>query len=155
MLQDEHEFAPDVLPGADAYPETDVWSDRAVERGGRLDLTGAIRTRERDRRLTVNFYCETSASGRPRLVEKLPINSFRLPFIDAVQDPSRIRWRYGAIDSETAPPIVLENLPVCGNCHSFSGDGSVLGLDVDYGNDKGGYAVLPVEEQMVMNDEKI
>ncbi len=78
-----------------------------------------------------------------------------LPFIKAVQDPSRIRWRFGSIDSEVAPPIVLENLPVCGNCHSFSGNGSVLGLDVDYGNDKGGYAILPVSEQMLMDDEKI
>ena len=78
-----------------------------------------------------------------------------LPFITAVQDPARIRWRYGAIDSENAPPIVLEDLPVCGNCHSFSQDGSVLGLDVDYGNDKGAYAVLPVTRQMELNDEKI
>jgi Flp pilus assembly protein TadD len=78
-----------------------------------------------------------------------------LPFIAAVQDPARIRWRYGAIDSESAPPIVLEDLPVCGNCHSFSRDGSVLGLDVDYGNDKGAYAVLPVSKDMVLNDEKI
>ncbi|MEP4487128.1 MAG: tetratricopeptide repeat protein [Halioglobus sp.] len=78
-----------------------------------------------------------------------------LPFIEAVQDPSRIRWRYGSVDSHERPPIVLENLPVCGNCHSFSGDGSVLGLDVDYGNDKGGYAILPVSEQMELNDEKI
>lgn len=78
-----------------------------------------------------------------------------LPFIKAVQDPSRIRWRFGSIDSVDAPPIVLENLPVCGNCHSFSDNGNVLGLDVDYGNDKGGYAILPVSEQMVMNDEKI
>ncbi len=78
-----------------------------------------------------------------------------LPFITAVQDPSRIRWRFGSIDSEGQPPVVLEDLPVCGNCHSFSGDGSVLGLDVDYGNDKGAYAILPVSEQMVLNDEKI
>jgi Flp pilus assembly protein TadD len=78
-----------------------------------------------------------------------------LPFIQAVQDPSRIRWRFGSVDSEDRPPVVLENLPVCGNCHSFSGDGSVLGLDVDYGNDKGGYAILPVSEQMLLNDEKI
>ena len=78
-----------------------------------------------------------------------------LPFIEAVQDPSRIRWRFGSVDSQERPPVVLENLPVCGNCHSFSGDGSKLGLDVDYGNDKGGYAILPVSQQMVMNDEKI
>ncbi len=78
-----------------------------------------------------------------------------LPFIDAVQDPSKIRWRFGSIDTEERPPIVLEDLPVCGNCHSFADDGSKLGLDVDYGNDKGGYAILDVENQMVMNDEKI
>ena len=78
-----------------------------------------------------------------------------LPFIDAVQDPARIRWRFGSVDSEERPAVVLENLPVCGNCHSFSGDGSVLGLDVDYGNDKGGYAILPVSEQMTLDDEKI
>jgi Flp pilus assembly protein TadD len=78
-----------------------------------------------------------------------------LPFITAVQDPSRIRWRYGAVDSQDRPPVVLEDLPVCGNCHSFANDGSVLGLDVDYGNDKGAYAVLPVTKQMVLDDEKI
>ncbi len=78
-----------------------------------------------------------------------------LPFLKAVQDPSRIRWRYGTIDLVSGPPIVLENLPVCGNCHSFADNGSVLGLDVDYGNDKGAYAIMSVAKNMVMNDDKI
>ncbi len=78
-----------------------------------------------------------------------------LPFIAAVQDPAKIRWRFGGVDSIDQPPVVLEDLPVCGNCHSFSGDGGTLGLDVDYGNDKGGYAILSVEPEMVLNDEKI
>lgn len=78
-----------------------------------------------------------------------------LPFLTAVQDPSRIRWRYGTIDLEAGPPIVLQNLPVCGNCHSFADNGSVLGLDVDYGNDKGAYGIMPVSKHMVMDDEKI
>jgi Flp pilus assembly protein TadD len=78
-----------------------------------------------------------------------------LPFLTAVQDPSRIRWRYGTIDSGTGPPIVLQNLPVCGNCHSFADNGSVLGLDVDYGNDKGAYAIMEVSKHMVMADQKI
>ena len=71
------------------------------------------------------------------------------------RDPSKIRWRYGTIDAVNGPPIVLQNLPVCGNCHSFADNGSVLGLDVDYGNDKGGYGILPVSSHMVMDDEKI
>lgn len=78
-----------------------------------------------------------------------------LPFIEAVQDPARIRWRFGSVDMQERPPVVLEDLPVCGNCHSFSSDGGVLGLDVDYGNDKGGYAILPVTKDIVLNDEKI
>jgi len=78
-----------------------------------------------------------------------------LPFIEAVQDPSRIKWRLGSVDSIERPHAVLEDLPVCGNCHSFSADGQTLGLDVDYGNDKGGYAILDVEKDMVLNDEKI
>ncbi len=99
---------------------------------------------------TVRIRTSTDPVGDSIFYREVP-----LPFLSAVQDPSRIRWRFGSVNSETAPPIVLENLPVCGNCHSFSGDGKVLGLDVDYGNDKGAYAVLPVSKQMVLNDEKI
>jgi Flp pilus assembly protein TadD len=78
-----------------------------------------------------------------------------LPFLKAVQDPARIRWRYGTIDMESGPPIVLQNLPVCGNCHSFADNGSVLGLDVDYGNDKGAYGIVPVSKHMVLDDARI
>jgi hypothetical protein len=79
-----------------------------------------------------------------------------LPFLTAVQDPSRIRWRYGTIDQVSGPPIVLQNLPVCGNCHFVSPTtAGVLGLDVDYGNDKGAYGIMPVSKHMLMSDEKI
>lgn len=71
-----------------------------------------------------------------------------LPFGDAVKDPSRIRWRFGSIASERLPPTVLEKLPVCGNCHSFSSDGRTLGMDVDYANDKGSYALTGVARRM-------
>jgi tetratricopeptide (TPR) repeat protein len=78
-----------------------------------------------------------------------------LPFADAVKDPSTIRWRFGAISSAQMPPIVLENLPVCGNCHSFSADGAVLGMDIDYANDKGSYAVAPVRQSMTLDKSAI
>ena len=99
---------------------------------------------------TVRIRTSTDPVGDSIFYREVP-----LPFLDVVRDPSRIRWRFGTIDSEESPPIVLENLPVCGNCHSFSRDGSVLGLDVDYGNDKGAYAVLPVSKEMVLDDQKI
>ncbi|MEN6335645.1 MAG: tetratricopeptide repeat protein [Phycisphaerales bacterium] len=78
-----------------------------------------------------------------------------LPFVDAVKDPSRIRWRFGSISSDAPPPVVLEKLPVCGNCHSFSADGSVLGMDIDYANDKGSYAIAKVGAQMVLDRDSI
>ncbi len=99
---------------------------------------------------TIRIRTSTDPVGDSIFYREVP-----LPFIEAVQDPSRIRWRFGSVDSEDRPPIVLENLPVCGNCHSFSDDGGVLGLDVDYGNDKGAYAILPVSQKMVLDDEKI
>jgi len=74
-----------------------------------------------------------------------------LPFVEAVKDPSNIRWRFGAISSSEPPPIILENLPVCGNCHSFSADATVLGMDVDYANNKGSYAIAAVGESMLLD----
>jgi len=73
-----------------------------------------------------------------------------LPFVDAVKDPSHIQWRFGPISSPAKPPIVLKNLPVCGNCHSFTRDGKILAMDVDYANSKGSYVITPVAKQMVL-----
>lgn len=73
-----------------------------------------------------------------------------LPFEDAVKDPSRIRWRFGSISSLQRPPVILENLPVCGNCHSFSQDGRLLAMDVDYANSKGSYVISPIKQQMAL-----
>jgi len=73
-----------------------------------------------------------------------------LPFVNAVKDPSHIRWRFGAISSPRQPPVVLENLPVCGNCHSFPRDGKILAMDVDYANSKGSYVITPVAEEMTL-----
>jgi len=78
-----------------------------------------------------------------------------LPFIQAVRDPSRLRWRFGEISSAKTPPIVLEKLPVCGNCHSFSAEGSTLGMDVDYANSKGSYVIEAVAEQMHLRKESV
>ena len=78
-----------------------------------------------------------------------------LPFVDAVKDPSHIRWRFGSVGSRERPRVVLSGLPVCGNCHSFSGDGAILGMDVDYANDKGSYAVVPVAEETALEKSGI
>ena len=132
--------------------ETD-WAEikkRSTARDAEVAVVGVGSQGEATSSASVRIRTSTDPVGDSIFYREVP-----LPFIKAVQEPERIRWRFGSIDSETGPPIVLENLPVCGNCHSFSEDGGVLGLDVDYGNDKGAYAILPVSQQMVLNDEKI
>jgi tetratricopeptide (TPR) repeat protein len=64
----------------------------------------------------------------------------KLPFGFAVKNTNTIEWYMGSIKGGK-PKRMLENMPVCANCHSFSGDGSILAMDVDYGNDKGSYAI--------------
>ena len=134
-------------------PSEADWTEikrRSVERGAEVAIVGVGPDDKVASSAIVRIRTSKDPVGDSIFYREVP-----LPFITAVQDPSRIRWRFGSIDSQDRPPIVLEDLPVCGNCHSFSGDGSVLGLDVDYGNDKGAYAILPVSSQMVLNDEKI
>ncbi|SRR6056297_2822646 len=134
-------------------PTAAVWADikqRSVANDAQVAVVSLDPKGQPVSSATVNFRTSTDP-----VVDSIYYREVPLPFISAVQDPSRIRWRFGSVDSEEQPPIVLEDLPVCGNCHSFSGDGDVLGMDVDYGNDKGGYAILPVAKDMTLNDEKI
>jgi Flp pilus assembly protein TadD len=136
-------------------PAEDRWREikaRSAERDAEVTVAGVRRARRGTVLSAARVHLSTS---KDPVGDSLFYREVPLPFLKAVQDPSRIRWRFGTIDMESGPPIVLQNLPVCGNCHSFADDGSVLGLDVDYGNDKGAYAIMPVSTHMVMNDEKI
>lgn len=98
----------------------------------------------------ISFTTSNDSVGNPLFYREVI-----LPFSDAVKDPSKIRWRFGSIQSRQSPPVVLENLPVCGNCHSFSSDGKTLGMDVDYANDKGAYAVASVEHTTILSIDNI
>jgi len=136
-------------------PSEEGWRQikrRSAERDAEVVVAGVGEARRDTVLSSARVRVRTSADpvGDSLFYREVP-----LPFLKAVQDPSRIRWRYGTVDLESGPPIVLQNLPVCGNCHSFADDGSVLGLDVDYGNDKGAYAIMDVSKHMVMDDEKI
>jgi tetratricopeptide (TPR) repeat protein len=88
------------------------------------------------------------ATSRDEVGAPIFYRDVNLPFIDAVKDPSRIQWRFGSVDSPKGPRVVLEKLPVCGNCHSFSGKAEFLAMDVDYASDKGSYIITRLSEEM-------
>jgi tetratricopeptide (TPR) repeat protein len=92
----------------------------------------------------------TIGTSKDRVGAPVFYREVNLPFIEAVKDPSLIRWRFGSISSPKPPPVILEKLPVCGNCHSFSTDAKTLAMDVDYANSKGSYIISRVAEKMVL-----
>jgi tetratricopeptide (TPR) repeat protein len=78
-----------------------------------------------------------------------------LPFSFAVKNLGTISWRLGNVSSYSPSKILLTNLPVCGNCHSFSADGQTIGMDVDYANDKGSYFISPLTKKTDITVNKI
>jgi len=76
-----------------------------------------------------------------------------LPFSYAVKRVNEIEWYLGNINGGK-PHKILDNIPVCANCHSFSGNGQ-FAMDVDYANDKGSYIIAPVKDTIHMTFDKI
>lgn len=67
-----------------ADPRTDIWSEKAKGRGGRLALNAEDVDSYHARKLLAAFAAEIRHLGGGRMVEKLPINSFRVGYIASV-----------------------------------------------------------------------
>lgn len=73
----------------DAYPETDIWTHQAIARNGRMHLTRENTESVKSQKLRRLFYSETIKTSKPILVEKLPINNFRVEFIHSIFPDAR------------------------------------------------------------------
>jgi tetratricopeptide (TPR) repeat protein len=66
-----------------------------------------------------------------------------------------IAWRLRDL-SKPESRLLLTDVPKCTNCHSFSADGKVLGMDLDGpGGDKGAYVVAPMTREMVIEEKDV
>ena len=127
--------------------EWEVIKKRSLEKEAEVTVLGLNRSAPKE----ILSCCRISIStSKDEVGAPLFYREVDLPFIEAVKDPSRIRWRLGTISSPRQPPIILEKLPVCGNCHSFTADAGILAMDVDYANSKGSYVITRVAEEMVL-----
>jgi Flp pilus assembly protein TadD len=82
------------------------------------------------------------AEGEKGVIKPLASNAIHL-----------IQWRLKSIDQPTSR-VVLEGMHTCANCHSFSGDGKTMGIDMDGPqNDKGLYAAVDLKPQTVVRSE--
>jgi tetratricopeptide (TPR) repeat protein len=66
-----------------------------------------------------------------------------------------VAWRVRNV-GEPRSRVVMENLPLCANCHSFSSDGKTMGMDLDglQGN-RGMYFLAKVAPQMAIRQQDV
>jgi tetratricopeptide (TPR) repeat protein len=66
-----------------------------------------------------------------------------------------VAWRVRNV-GEARSRVVMENLPVCANCHSFSADGKTMGMDLDglQGN-RGMYILAQVAPEMTVRKQDV
>ena len=95
----------------------------------------------------VTFAISRDSVGAPILYRQMPI-----PFYLAEKQLDSMNYVLIDIGSNNPPHVAMRSFPVCGNCHSFSADGSTISLDLDAGRrDKGGYFVSPIKDTIMFN----
>jgi hypothetical protein len=143
-------------------PSSAMWSaiqSHSVKRAATVTITGygAGKTAISQARVTIST--STDPVGAPIFYRDVPLMPTRNTS-GAVQPlaPTAIhliQWRLRDIrrpESHT----VLGNISTCANCHSFSADGKTMGMDIDGpANDKGLYAVVPVEKHMQIQNKDL
>ncbi len=66
-----------------------------------------------------------------------------------------IQWRLRDI-GELRSRVLMQNVPMCANCHSFSADGRTLGMDLDgLQHNKGMYTLTPVQPDTSIRRENV
>jgi uncharacterized protein with FMN-binding domain len=76
-----------------------------------------------------------------------------LPFTYAAHSLNSIEWSLGDISQYQNPRTLLKNINMCGNCHSFSNNGQYFGMDFNYQNDNGAFAITPLKQQTSIDKE--
>lgn len=78
-----------------------------------------------------------------------------LPFKFARENLKRVKWHLGSVSEVSKPHVVLDNIPVCANCHSFTSEGGTVAMDVDARDDKGAYAIAGLQKQTLFSEDSI
>jgi len=161
-----HSYEPDAATwSAHSYePDAATWEEikrRSVEQAATVTFTGhadkgSNRVRSRG---SIRVTTSKDPVGAPIFYRDVPLP----PSIGekgTVQPIARdalplIAWRIRDVGRPESR-VVLKNMPSCANCHSFSNDGKTLAMDVDGPQgDKGAYMIAPVEDEMVITNERV
>ena len=145
-------------------PDRPLWEEikrRTIEKPARILLEG-YSPLEPDRTVStgsVTLRASKDPVGAPIFFRDVPLMPAQLERgVIKPLPPSAIplvAWRLRYVHEDSSR-LLIDNLPVCMNCHSFSRDGKTLGLDVDGPqNDKGLYALVPIRRETVIHNRDV
>jgi tetratricopeptide (TPR) repeat protein len=158
------ELTPDQAAAHSWKPDPQTWAaikSRSAKSAAAVTITGFADPRDSHAVSRGRISIETSEDpvGAPIFYRDVPL--IPSPTVNGVIKPlppfaiGLIAWRLRNV-GETQSRVVMQDLPTCVNCHSFSLDGHTLGLDVDGPqNDKGLYALVPVRKEMSIRDDDV
>ena len=145
-------------------PEAGVWATikrHSVRGPATVTITGFL---EKDARRAVSsgqirIQTAKEPAGAPIFYRDVPLMPSELekgvikPL--AASALPLIAWRLRSL-GEPRSRLLVEGLPTCANCHSFSRDGKTLGMDLDGPqNDKGLYVIARIAPQTVIRNEDV
>ena len=161
--------APQLSPNEEAghswTPDAETWATikkHSVQRPATVVITGftnEVATQPVSRG-QVTIRTSTDSVGAPIFFRDVPLITVPVGAKGVIMPiPTEamplIAWRLRYV-SEPKSRLMMEGLPTCVNCHSFSRNGKTLGLDVDGpGNDKGLYGIVPVKKETSIRDEDV
>ncbi len=155
------------LPSRSAYeasarswkPSPEVWDairKHAVDAAARLTFLGyeAQETSRVLSRGSVTIRTSADPVGAPIFYRDVPLmpSTGKDGVIKPLSEGSvpLIGWRLKDV-SRDGSRLLLEDMPTCANCHSFSADGKTFGMDVDGPDgDKGAYGLVPLQKSTVI-----
>jgi len=141
-------------------PDANTWSTiqaHSVTQPATVAITGFRDGQIAYSQSRIQFTTSTDPVGAPIFYRDVPL----MPSagVNGVVSPLAptaihlIHWRLRDI-RQPESHTVLQDMPTCGNCHSFSADGKTFGMDIDGpANDKGLYAVVPVQKHMTIDSK--
>jgi tetratricopeptide (TPR) repeat protein len=143
-------------------PDAATWAAiqaHSTSQPATVTITGYSRERGATSQARISLSTSTDPVGAPIFYRDVPLmpsqgaNGTVQPLSPAAIH--LIRWRLRDIRQPQSRTL-LTDMPTCANCHSFSGDGKTMGIDVDGpANDKGLYAVVPVKRHISIEDKDI
>jgi len=141
-------------------PDPATWAAiqaHSIEKPATLTITGYRNGHVAFSQARINFTTSKDEVGAPIFYRDVPlmpdagIGEAVAPL--AQSKIHLIHWRIRDI-RQPESRTVLKDMPTCANCHSFSADGKTFGMDIDGpANDKGLYAVVPVQKHMTIENK--